>query len=53
MRIYEITMDGRDPVKLTLNLGALYALAAADHDLWKRYNDLYQKLQQKKVAITG
>ena len=51
MRIYEITMDGRDPVKLTLNHGALYALAAADHDLWKRYNDLYQKLQQKKVAI--
>ena len=52
MRIYEITMDGRDPVKLTLNLGALYVLSASEHDLWDRYNALYTKLQQRKVAIT-
>ena len=51
MRIYEITMDGRDPVKLTLNLGALYVLSASEHDLWDRYNALYTKLQQRKVAI--
>ena len=47
MRVYEITMDGRDPVKLTLNLGALYALSASDHNLWSRYNELYNKLQRK------
>ena len=51
MRVYEITMDGRDPVKLTLNLGALYALSVSDHDLWNRYNELYTKLQQRKAAI--
>ena len=51
MRIYEIKMEGREPAKLTLNLGALYALSAAEHDLWERYNALYNKLQQRKVAI--
>ena len=52
MRVYKLTMDGRDPVKVTLNLGALYALSASEHDLWNRYNELYTRLQQKKVGIT-
>ena len=52
MRVYKLTMDDRDPVKLTLNLGALYALSASEHDLWDRYNTLYTKLQQRKVGIT-
>ena len=52
MKIYEIAMDEGKPVKLTLNLGALYVLSGHDHDLWDRYNELYTKLQQRKVPMT-
>ena len=49
MRIYEITMDDREPAKLTLNLGALAALSVEDHDLWVRYNTLYKKIQRNEA----
>ena len=49
MRIYEITMDDREPAKLTLNLGALADLAASEHDLWVRYNTLYKKIQKNET----
>jgi hypothetical protein len=45
MRFYELPMDGREPVKLTLNMGALADLSASDHELWQRYNTLYTKMQ--------
>ena len=48
MRIYEITMDDREPAKLTLNLGALADLSVADHDLWVRYMQLYGKMQKNE-----
>lgn len=48
MRIYEITMDEREPAKLTLNLGALADLAASEHELWVRYNTLYKKMQKNE-----
>lgn len=51
MKIYQISMDGREPAKLTLNLGALYALSAKEHDLWERYNAMYTKLQNRKTPI--
>ena len=49
MRIYEITMDDREPAKLTLNLGALAYLAASEHDLWVKYNTLYKKIQKNEI----
>ena len=49
MRIYEITMDDREPAKLTLNLGALADLSASEHDLWVRYNTLYKKIQKNET----
>lgn len=49
MRIYEITMDDREPAKLTLNLGALADLAASEHDLWVKYNMLYKKIQKNET----
>lgn len=48
MRIYEITMDGREPAKLTLNLGALADLSQSEHDLWVKYNTLYKKIQKNE-----
>lgn len=49
MRIYEITMDEREPAKLTLNLGALADLSVNEHDLWVRYNTLYKKIQKNET----
>ena len=49
MRIYEITMDDREPAKPTLNLGALADLAASEHDLWVKYNTLYKKIQKNET----
>lgn len=49
MRIYEITMDDREPAKLTLNLGALADLAASEHELWVRYNTLYKRMQKNET----
>ena len=52
MRIYKISMDGREPVSLTLNLGALYVLSAKEHDLWDRYNEIFTKFQRRKDTVT-
>ena len=49
MRIYEITMDEREPAKLTLNLGALADLSVNEHDLWVRYNTLYKEIQKNET----
>lgn len=49
MRFYEITMDDREPAKLTLNLGALADLSVEEHDLWVRYNTLYRKLGKNET----
>ena len=48
MRIYEISMDDREPAKLTLNLGALADLSVSDHDLWVKYNTLYKRIQKNE-----
>ena len=50
MRFYELSMDDRDPVKLTLNLGALADLSQSEHDLWLRYNALYKKMQKNEAV---
>ena len=45
-------MDNGEPAKLTLNLGALYALRAKEPELWDRYTYLTKTIEKKKDAFS-
>lgn len=44
---YDISMEGGQKEKLTLNLGALYELSKKDKPLVDRYFELYKKMGAK------
>ncbi len=51
MKFYNLTMDEGEPVKLTLNNGALFRLSKENHELWERYNELRRKEDMDELEI--